>query len=403
MKTKIVFYITLALYLLCPVKVSAEVPDNIGYIITLGNDTVKGYIINANINQFTQCEFRKDMHEPIIKYKPGEIKAYRFLNNGKFFISQQILKNNQMQTYFLEYLIKGRANIYFMRDNTDHYFMQKDGDILFELSEPPVLTKDDEGVMYYKPQKFTGKIKYILSDCPEIYAKIDNTKLNPTDLINLAKDYHNRVCDSARCIIFERKISAIKIRKGFFVGISNNELYFNTKNYTDRRNNFLTGVKLEFENLFFSYERVFVETGLIYQHFSTYNFTTDLYRYNGVVYSSDSRRDIDINASVLKIPLAVNYLFGLGKIRPYIGCGVTNTFYLSQSKELYITDFTDYFGNTIPVYHLGIAGSIGIRYHLNKGNCLFLEGRYEGQQNMNQNYMLRMKNHYFACHLGYMF
>ncbi len=404
MKGKIIFYLAFVLLLLTPKKASAEEPDNSGYIITLNNDTVKGLIMNVNLNQFTECEFRKDENSPITKYLPGEIQSYRFTNNGKFFITRQIFKSEQKSaTLFLEYLIKGRANIYFMRDNTDHYYMQKDDGQLFELSEPPVLTKNEDGVMYYKPTKFTGKMKYLLSDCPEIFSRVDNTKLNTTDLINLAKDYHNKVCDSARCIVFERKIYPIKIKTGFVVGLSNNDFYFNKRNYTDRRNSFNVGVKVEFENVFFSLERATLSTGLLFQHFSTYNFNTEVSVYKGVIYNDHFNGDFNVDANTLKIPVSVSYMLTQRKLRPYFGLGVTNIFYLSQNPELFITDYTNYFGQTIPSYHMGINGFLGLKYYIQKANYIFFEINLERQQNLNPNLMLQMISYYYAAHIGYMF
>lgn len=97
-----------------------------GYIITNSNDTIKGFISQLNKDAFTKCSFKKNLNEKSIDYLPGEIFAYRFQNDGKYFITKETTLSSGNKTIFLEYLIKGKANIYFMRDNVDHYFIETD-------------------------------------------------------------------------------------------------------------------------------------------------------------------------------------------------------------------------------------------------------------------------------------
>jgi hypothetical protein len=290
-----------------------------------------------------------------------------------------------------------------MRNNKDHYFIQKEGEKFIELSETPVLSKDSDGRNYYPPQKYTGKLKYTLSDCPEIYTEIDDIKLNPTQLIKLAKDYHNKVCNTEHCIIYERKIKPVKFNFGVLAGVSYTDFIFNANNYTDKGASAFAGGKVEIENLMPTFERFTVNTGFIVQYFSNYNFHTDSYVYNNVVYTENTVSVHDMQSTTLKIPLTFNYMFTQSKCRPYIGAGITNRFFMKQNKSIYITDFTDYYGQAIPFFHLGYIGLTGIKYLVNNKHSVFLEFNYEQMQNMNMNEILRIHNRTFSIQAGYIF
>jgi hypothetical protein len=100
-----------------------------GYIISNTNDTIRGYI-----QQFTSgstiCNFKKSTEGPAIAYTPVDISAYRFDDNGKFFVSKEAPLESGNKILFLEFLIKGKASIYFMRDNMEHYFIETEKDEL---------------------------------------------------------------------------------------------------------------------------------------------------------------------------------------------------------------------------------------------------------------------------------
>ena len=318
-----------------------------------------------NINQFIQCAFKIDSKSPVITYSPNDILAYRFDNNGKFFVSKEVPTLTGTKVFFLEYLIKGKANIYFRRDNNEHYYIQKEVGDLMELTETPVLSKNEEGLPHYKPQKYTGKLKYVLSDCPDLFDEIDGLKLYSTQLIKLAKDYHDKVCESSKCIVFERKINPLKFNFVVLSGISYNDFIFSPENYTDKRIGALIGCNLEIQNLFFSFERMTVSTGVTLQYFSTYTLHTDSYQANNVIYSHNKVTDIDMRTGFIKIPVSFNYTLNYNKLQPYFGLGLTNTFYITQNKDLFVNDYNTYFGQAIPFYHLGVLGIFGVKFKLN--------------------------------------
>ena len=406
MKTNKLSFLSIFLFLLIILpfnKLKAQEIFKPGYIITNASDTVNGYIQGIDNNLYRKCIFKKDLNAQIVEYLPGQIQAYRFVDNGKFFISKEIQLAEGTKVLFLEYLIKGKVSVYYMTDKTEHLFIEKENEKIIELTEIPVLDKTPEGVPFYRPNKFTGKLKYYLSDCPAIYKEIDDVKLYPKQLVKLTKGYHDKVCSTEQCVIFERKEEPVRLRFGFVAGSSYNNFWFSAKNYTDNRFGAFAGCKLEVENLVFALNGLTLNTGVNLQNFSNYTFTTDSWKMGGNGTYNIHTITMDMKTIALKIPLTVNYMFSQSKVRPYIGIGFTNTFYLSQSKDLYIYEFMLEYGKSIPLYHTGITGLAGLKFKLNNKHDLNFELTYEFAQNLRINTVDRLTNSYFSLQAAYMF
>jgi len=404
MKIKNTFlsFCLLSLLLVLPLSLMKAQSFKPGYVITNSNDTINGLIQYIDINQFNVCTFKKDQNSKSTQYLPGEIHAYRFNDNGKFFVSMEAPLSTGSKMLFLECLIKGKASIYYMNDKTQHFFMETDNVKLTEISEIPELTKNEYGVTHYKPTKITGKLKYMMSDCPSIFNQIDDLKLYPDQLLKLSKDYQQRVCKDEKCIIYEEKADPVKLNFGIVMGLSYNNFLFNETNYTEMKIGNFEGFKLEFENIVYSLKSFTLNTGLQYQYYSTYTFHTNIWQMYHLSPTGSHILNFDIMASSIKIPLSVNYMFSQKKISPYIGLGFTNTFYLNQNRNLYITDFNTYYGKAIPLYHPGLMATLGLKYKMKNRCSLFIElnGEFSGNINLNQAY--RMQNQYLALQTGYM-
>jgi len=368
-----------------------------GYIITHLNDTIHGYISQVNINIFQKCSFKKTLTDNSTIYTPEEIHAYRFDDNGKFYISKEAPLETGKKLYFLEYLIQGKANIYFMRDDMDHYFAETENDSIMELSERPVLTKNEWGTTYYKQPAFHGKLKYLFKNCPTLFSHIDNTKLQPKDLIKITKEYHDKTCSTERCIIFERKVTPIKMNISVVGGISFNTLSFGTLSRTDFQLSPQLGCKFEFENLFFSSEQSTINIGLLMQKYSRYNRSN--YQY-GEFTTFINKDNIDVKAIALKVPIAYNYTFSSSKIRPYIGVGFMNTFILRQNKSL-SGNFMIPAGKTFTFYQLGAIGVAGIKYRLKNKHIFNTELNYEYSKDLSTNRFTSLMSNSISLSIGY--
>ncbi len=292
-----------------------------GYIITNSLDTVYGLIANNDyIENSISCQFKKSETSEILSYKPFDINSYR-LTSGKFYVSKTVEIDSVTQKVFLEYLVKGKANFYYMRNaRGDYYFIQKENDKLVALRSEDVsfyfdavtmkwvMSKDKSNERISQSKKYVGTIKYILRDAPQLYSEIDKTQLDHKSLIKVAQDYQHLVCKDEQCTVYEKSTKA-------YFGIA----------FTDKLNSIKYSGKLsgttEFsKNIYNSLgitlicqlptwnERINFKPSLIYDRFKFNNTDVDVFSY----YSGYN----------ISIPLAFQYNFiARKKISIYFNLG----------------------------------------------------------------------------------
>jgi len=398
---KVTQLIIIAIFFSCFFSVTslkAEDKYSSGFIITNSNDTVRGFLQASNNNAYAKCYFKKDLADKAVEYLPGNILAYRFDDGGRFYISKEAPLESGNKMFFLEYLIKGKARVYFMRDDMDHYFMETDNKKILELSEQPKLIKLENGITYYKEAQYKGRLKYMLSDCPEILSEIDHSSLKPASMINLAKDYHNRVCNSEQCTIYERKIKPVKVQISIVGGVAFSKFEIE-QSHTNTSMEGLIGCKFEFENLFFSSKRSTIQLGLIFQNYSNYTMY-DENNVNTIQYALKS----NLNTVAVRIPIIYKYTFSLQKIRPYIGAGLTNAFVISSNTDFSI--FNSWMNSIapFPFYQTGVIGVIGTKFMLNNKRAVNLELDYEYNQDLKSvDHLYALKSNNISIMLGYTF
>jgi len=182
-----------------------------GYVVTLNNDTLSGYIKYRN-NRFncTKCIYYSKTDNKPITFLPGEIYSYRF-NDSKYYVSRKIKKGSIEKWVFLEYLVNGIANLYFQKDNDGvHYFIEKDTDLI-ELTNKITIVRarlDNgyTGEVFKESFSYRGVLSAIFSDAMQLQFEIKNARFNRKSLIKLTEDYHNLVCTDRGCIIYEKDI-----------------------------------------------------------------------------------------------------------------------------------------------------------------------------------------------------
>jgi hypothetical protein len=399
---RIIILTTLFSFLLSAISLHAEDKFRTGYIITNTKDTVRGYLQQYNINAFTKCNFKKSLDDKITEYLPGDIFAYRYDDDGKFFISKEAPLEGGNRIFFLEYLIQGKANVYFMRDISDHFFIETEKNKIIELSQNPILIHKEDGTMYYKESTFKGKIRYMLSDCPDMIPEINKSELQMNDMIKIAKDYHNRVCNSEQCTIYELKIKPMKVCFYVVGGIAINQFTIENS-YSNYNPGSLLGCKIDFENLFFSSEQSSFQLGLIFQQYVNYTFYTKRQSYYSTDIITDKLGKSNFNTTALKIPITYNYTFSQGKFRPYIGGGINNIIVLSRNKDFTMLPYysTDGVSNALGD-QVGLIGMAGYKYMLNKKHILNLELSYEYSISTNiADNFYKLHNSNFSLVLGY--
>lgn len=266
---------------------NAQTDFRSGYIIKTIGDTIFGQIdYRGDLLMSNICKFKRD--NVIIEYSPNDIKAYRFIDS-KFYISREINHKN----VFLEYLIKGKVNIYFMHDEKgDHYYLEKDDMKLTEIPYVEGFKYVDNKKVFYESTRHIGLLDLYMQDAPELKSRIQSVKRpKHENLIKLAEDYHNAVCEGEKCIIYEKELPLIKISIIPFFGLTK---YIAYDKFINEFGGYLyLSAPRTNENIFF-------KTGLVYHKLS----------------------EDEENLNVYKIPIQLQYIYRAHVIQPGIGGGV---------------------------------------------------------------------------------
>lgn len=421
------FVILVLFIFIGPVAIFAQRDFRPGYVITSNGDTIHGFILYKAVNSSAVCTFKKTETEIPQDFTPREIKSYRF-DEGKFFVKRSIVRDSTATEVFLEFLISGKASFYYMRDESDHYYVEKEDGRLIELTAEDKVLTDADGVDFVKPSQYEGKLKALFSDCPAIFPDISKTSLSHASLIKLGKNYHQRTCFNDNCIIFERQRKPVRFRPGIYGGITFNRLKFGcqpvkvqdgvkTAEYGNQLISDFSaggelGIRLEFENVLTTFEHVSLMMDVAVQYFGQYRLTEtgsyDMIRYEGTDYRLTrlpyifyvQYLDVNTRTYLLKIPLMVNYTFLKGNFRPYIHGGLMNMITFSQNEQFQLERFMLEYGKSVPGYQYGLILSSGIRIYTRPGYFIFFGIDYEYTQTTSVGLEYRLNNNLFGCKMG---
>lgn len=261
------------------------------YIIDLKNDTLIGDIdYRGDELMGKRCVFKSKSTGVITEFSPSDIAAYRF-NDDRFFIAKDI----NAKKVFLEFLIKGKVNIYYLRDGVgEHFFIDKLGEKMEELPFKEEIVYNDGA--YLKTSNIHKSIlKKYMKDAVGFQTRINKLeKPEHGELISLAKDYHNQVCKDESCIIYKKK-TALTVdleALGGFIQYGSSELVVQ-KTYAQF--GILAHFWLPRVN-----EKLYLRMGFVYSSV-------------GIVYGTEI-----FYVNVYKVPIQIEYVYPKGKIRPVL-------------------------------------------------------------------------------------
>ncbi len=258
MKLKKLFFLGL---LISRLVLNAQTDFRPGYIIKNSSDTIYGEIdYRGDLLMSSICKFKS---ENVIKeYSPYDITAFRFIDS-KYYLSKEVNGTN----VFLEYLIKGKVSIYYMRnDKGDHYYLDKENVRLTEIPYEEGIKYVDDKQVFFETTKHIGLLNYYMQDAPEIQSRIQNVKKpEHKNLIKLAEYYHNAVCEGEKCIIYEKKQPFLKVNLEAVAGVVNFE---NVEDLNDKYY-FQSGVIAHFW-MPRTNEKIYFKTGFLYSQVEQY-------------------------------------------------------------------------------------------------------------------------------------
>jgi hypothetical protein len=349
-----------------------------GYVITLSNDTLFGVINDRGyLRNYRLCVFKTNKKSKSTKFRPSDIKAYRF-NGGKYYSAQQINNDDSTEYVFLDVLLESKINLYYnLRNKEVSYYIKRDTGSLIGL----------EKIEFYKPRplvygatsyKYTGiQINFykdtlysLFSDCKKIQQHANNVDYNKKALINITKAYVNETCKSAPCISYEYDLRSSKVHFGVFSGFQFSRINFlknNLKSNTSTSNpiglfiNFPLNIYVD--RLIFQIECI--SNSLDYKK-ESFNNT----KYPGQI--------IQIKSKTIGFPVLIKYKISERKVSPTIAFGKETAF-------VYNSSVTYYYNSEIILHHTqkrGWFGEVGLQYNITKKLSFFSNVRFQSTYNL---------------------
>ena len=172
-----------------------------GIVITLSGDTLQGNIeYRTDAMNAKQCVFYTEGATEAKTYLPGEISAYRFLDNGRYYVSRTIPSEDKLseQTLFLEFLVQGQMSVYYLPivNGGLFYFENQEGELAVSRSTPRNATKEER-------RNALNEAYAILNGSTKAREMLWEKGLSPQNATQLTAAYNNEVCPDGQCEIFK--------------------------------------------------------------------------------------------------------------------------------------------------------------------------------------------------------
>ncbi|WP_161888737.1 outer membrane beta-barrel protein [Pontibacter russatus] len=363
-----------------------------GYIIQ-NADTVRGYVDYRGASRSAQvATFKPTFTGEEIIFTPGEIAGYGFTAENKIFEAKELPAADTLPTaaeekLFLNALIKGRASIYFYRDEhqRDRFFLSKNNGPLVELLITEYNKTDEEtGKKYSVRNKlYKGVLSQAFSDCSGYNLKhIENISLTQNSLAKAAQAYNACVGGAS----YKQPTGKAEVKLGFALGFASTTLKFSGDHYldgasfTEKSLNAGAGISMNLTTPAIS-EKLSLQLELLY----------DPSKFTGRVQKEQRlgrsyMYDVDIEINYLKLPAQFRYTYPRGKLQPFLNAGAVMGYAISHKQEATetstfgsttTTQTTPAFGDgSIRKYTVGAVAGAGLGYSVN-ANPITLEGRYE--------------------------
>jgi len=374
-KSIIPFTLLLALSIICFGQKDLEN----GYIIKNDGTQIHGLIdIQSNVQNSKSCLFQNTEQGTLESFSADDITGYK--TNSKYYISQDVLIDSVKHRVFLEYLVDGIVDLYYLRDAiSEYFFIEKDGKLVeLQNIEISVLIEGDgmehNDKMYVKnSNQYKGVLNFLFSDGTGLTKKISQTTFNYRSLINITKDYHNAVCTEYECIDFTRS-SVQKLIIEVSAGLYYSEMCLKTSKSSQYNLRPGLTAQLRFVPLKSNTNWIFL-IGLSYSanDFHGY-FKNDLY-----YFSSKDTFDLSEKYSIIRLPLNVQYEFGSKKVQPFVSLGYSGCLYVGADYAAYghLNERNYVELGRIKKFQHGFTGGAGIKFNLKYSRYLFLKAHYE--------------------------
>ncbi len=246
MKQVVLKYVALVFGALLPSMLQAQVNPQNGYVITNQNDTIYGVIDYLSDKKCaSECHFLPRGGTAYKTYLPGEIRGYRFADDGVFYVTKTFAVDGVKKTLFAEFLLQGGVSLfrYDEADNSYFFFVGEDGKVATIKNDGSFSRTVSDG---YTKKELMQQKRNALSEVSQVFADSEKAlhdlwtkNINTKSLTQITHDFDMEYCKSAGdCVKFrydEKAVRNIAVKLLFKAGVSlgSNKLTKLNTIYTD--------------------------------------------------------------------------------------------------------------------------------------------------------------------------
>ncbi len=176
-----------------------------GYILLGHQDTLHGLINASNANQSARyCLFKTNESATPVQYYPDDIDGY-FVEGNRCYVAKTFFRNQLQIQRFLEYLVDGTIDLYYLADqDSDYFYLEKDG-TMYELDNREATILKD-GKRYKKPSyAYRSILRVIMKDAYPIFDLIEDADFHFKDLVHVTEKYLEFTCPDEPCITYRNQ------------------------------------------------------------------------------------------------------------------------------------------------------------------------------------------------------
>lgn len=384
-------YLTLITYLFIS-QAFAQSDFRPGYIVQNG-DTASGLVDYRGAQRNThQISFKSNNDAKQQDFTPTQLQGYGFRQEQKYYESKLVPAFDTLsteQTLFAQLLVKGKANLYLLRDQMqkDRFYISKDAEPLKELRVEDFKQKNmQEGrklghTNLMRRELYKPLLMQTFLDCNSITeADVDKVVLGLNSLSGIVKKYNECVGQEE----YSKVPKKVRVALGPIAGMSSSTLAYKIENSDQNFDN--TSVKPVFGASFnFSVPTISEKLSLQVEVLYAPNYFEASLLDDPMV-PGVSTSEVWLDVKHVKIPVLARYTYPKGVIRPYINIGPVINLVASQENEMTTTSTFGSSTRTTTKPFLeddgfltlsgGVAAGLGISYPV-FDKPLSLEARYE--------------------------
>lgn len=388
-----------------------------GYVVIPSGDTIKGFIKDQDwrVNPGS-IKFKKGAKEATTTYTAAQIKLFRTVS-GTYYESRAVMYDRspvelallststepqwEKDTLFLEVVVKGQVNLYYLVDATSkqHFFVEKAGsDLAEELLDVKYLVYQDGVKTTSSTQQYKSQLRNYMADCQSVQGQILQTQFDLKSLRALTTEYHRCNGQRAATLVVQPDNNKTSVVFGVLAGVHRTRMVFKSdlptygslRSFTnDPYENNINGTGGISVNVIFprGRQRLSLYGELLYLHYNLSKVVEQTrVAGTGTIYRKE---DSGFDVSYGRVNLLLRYQWTAGtRIRPYLQSGLSGARSLRNSNyyQLTIQEVYDLAGTTYSNYNytegiilqspkkieLGWLAGVGVT-----AGRLGLEGRYE--------------------------